>query len=114
MNAQLKPAVQTIKDFLVAQFGKSAEAIEGVNSDFVGGSECHQPHFVTDDDGKLFVHCGGRVIMGFVPHPGFQGSVYLVFDDADERRWQWQRAQGKELNEIGPCPRSGLRLVYSI
>lgn len=104
----------TVKEFLNAHFGKSANNIVGIDHPMIGGGTAGNPQFMCWDDGRLQTTCGGDVILGFTPDDRSRTRIYLVRDDDAKQAWLAQRRQGKEIHELGgPCPHAVLRLVAS-
>lgn len=105
----------SIKEFLVKQFGDSAERIQGIDAAWGGGQPCNEPSFACGDNGLLQTTCGsGKALLSFKPVPGMRGIVYLIYDDSASKDWDRMRAQGLSLSDIGHCrPGESLRLVYS-
>lgn len=83
--------MQTIADFLRAHFGESANAIDGIDNEYIGKRGFKAARFIIGTSGRTFVYCGGECLISFSNAAGMRGTVYLVLDDFDGKRWDGQR-----------------------
>jgi hypothetical protein len=104
----------TVKEFLVSVFGKSAEGIQGIDDQHLGGFSFFQPSFVIDNDGSLFVVCGGDVLISFSNTRNVRGNVYLVRDDSEGQKWEAEQRTRVGVNPTRPKPNAVLRLVFTV
>lgn len=68
----------------------------------------------TEGTGDLQFLCGGRVILHLFSNTrATRISYYIVYNDDRGRKWDYERSQGKEYQEIGSRPNERLEFVIS-
>ena len=72
----------TINDWIISNFGTNVK-INGM--DAWGNRAMKRAYFPTDNDGSLFVYCGGQCVIAFEIFAINRQPVYLVIEPARYR-----------------------------
>ena len=109
---KIETGIKTVGDWLLDNFGESSLRIVGFEvwrRETISGAS-----FVTDDDGGLFVLCGGQAIIAFHrKHTVDKKPLYLVIDGSAGAVAELRRIAGMTGITHGNGKRDTLKLVYS-
>lgn len=105
--------MRIVKDFLVENFGRSAEGIRNIDNPYIGGSEYKQAKFLVREDGGLFVICGGDALVSFSLNGNIRASVMLVRNDSEGQKWECEQRTREGCNPTRIRPSAVLELVLT-
>jgi hypothetical protein len=87
-----------VSEWLRERFGKSAEAILGIENEWIGGAEMFQASFCASaGTGLLQVSCGGDCLIQFsYGERNVRGCIFLIRDDSEGEAWEAEQYQQPE------------------